>query len=748
MQYTQPSDPDSLSFLNGAPLAGAALETLDASAALFHLGAPHPVDHTLCVSLDSVAALAARILRAPLAVVSAVGAARPLATGGDGDMDAWTARRGATLDETLCRLVLDGEPVLLRDAREHALVLAEPGLWMGEAGYAGVPIRGHDGTARGVLCVLDRRPREWTHEHAEVLAGLAAVVAVGLNGANGNGNGAARRGVSLRMLEKAVETMQLGVTITDTSGCIVYTNPAEARMHGYDAGELRGRHARIFAPAEHAKPIGLEAMGAVKSWSRETTNVRRDGTVFPVMLRSDVVTDAGGEPVGLVTCCEDITQRKEMERQLLHQAFYDTLTGLPNRGLFLNRLERSIDRARRGDARFAVLAVGLDGFKLVNDSLGHTAGDELLTAVGERLKGRVRAETMVAHLAGDEFAVLLDDIDGLTDATRVAGRVQEALGQAFTVDLREIFTSATVGIALSDTGYDRPDEVLRDAVIAMYRSKAAGKGLYEVFDTAMHAQAMERLRMETDLRRAVERGELRVHYQPIVTLRTGRIAGFEALVRWQHPERGLVQPDDFIPLAEDTGLIVPIGMWVLGEACRQLRRLRQVKGGPELTVAVNLSARQFAQPDLVERIAAELERTGVDPARLKLEITESTIMQHSEGVTETLHRLKALGIQLYIDDFGTGYSSLSYLHRLPLDALKIDRSFISGRDGTQNLPLVRAIVALAHALDVVVVTEGIESAELLGELRSLRCEYGQGFFFSRPLDGESTLALCASDPRW
>ena len=714
------------------------------------LAAPEP--------LARLAAVVARTLDVPLALVSLVGSERPFASAGGSRIDAWRTRRDAPLSRTLCGIpAASGRPLVLEDAREHPPVRENPALWLGEIGYAGAPVRGRDGVVRGVVAAVDARRRAWSDDEVEMLVHLAGLASLALEAADAERRaaegrpaalqGPTRGGVPARMLEKAVETMQLGVTITDPDGRIVYTNPAEARMHGYEAGELVGRHARVFAPAEQAKPLAPHEMGEMTSWCRETVNVRRDGSVFPVVLRSDVVTDAAGTPLGIVTCCEDVTQRKEMERQLLRNAFYDPLTGLPNRGLLATRLELAIDRARRGDGPFALLVVGLDRFKLVNDSLGHRAGDELLVEVGRRLRARLSPDTMVAHLGADEFALLLDETHGLGDATRAARGVQELLAAPFTLEGREVFTGASIGIALSQTGYRVPDDVLRDATLAMYRCKAAGQGQYEVFDQGMHAEAMARLKLETDLRRAVEREEFCVHYQPIVSLETGRIAGFEALARWNHPGRGLVLPDDFIPLAEETGLILPIGMWVLERACEQLARMGECGEG-RLTIAVNLSARQFAQPDLVERVAGVLERTGIDPATLKLEITESVIMQHSDGVTETLHRLKALGLQLYIDDFGTGYSSLSYLHRLPLDALKIDRSFVSGGGGGESLSLVRAIVALAHALDVKVVTEGIESEEVLRELRTLRCEYGQGYLFSRPVDGAELERLCARDPQW
>jgi PAS domain S-box-containing protein/diguanylate cyclase (GGDEF)-like protein len=707
-------------------------------------------------ALASLPDFAAHLLSVPLAIITPM-EGRALSTRA-AEGDAWVDRRRAPLALTLCRLpAASGRPLLIDDARAHPAVRAQPQLWMGEAAYAGVPILTADGRVLGTFCAIDARPRRWGDADVRVLAQLADLAALLLERHAAAGAaagfvgaiGAARGRLSLRMLEKAVETMQIGVTITDPSGRILYSNPAEARMHGYAVEELRGMHARIFAPPENARPMHPEAMQEASSWSRETVNVRKDGSLFPVLLRSDVVKDSRGRPVGLVTCCEDVTERRELERQLLRSAFYEPVTGLPNRGLFAHRVEMAVERERRGEADFAVIAVALDRLQLVSDSLGRVAADELLAAVASRLRECVRPDALLAHVARDEFAVLLDEIDGIAEPSRVAACLQEQLSRAVAVQGTEVFPGASVGIALSYTGYDRAEDVLRDAAIALYRSRDARQGQYEVFDREMHAQAMARLRMETDLRRALERGELRLHYQPIVSLATGRIAGFEALARWDHPAEGMIQPDDFIPLAEETGLILPIGMWVLEEACRELRRWQDAhpRGETPPTMAVNLSAGQFLQPDLVGQVERVLRESGIAPGTLKLEITESVLMQHTERVTETLHRLKALGVQLHIDDFGTGYSSLGYLHRLPLDALKIDRSFVSEAAGA-NLPLVRTIVALAHALGVAVITEGIESPELLAELRALECEFGQGFLFSRPLASGEIEALVASDPCW
>jgi PAS domain S-box-containing protein/diguanylate cyclase (GGDEF)-like protein len=704
---------------------------------------------------ERLASFAARLLQVPVSVISLVGTDRPFSAGEAGDT--WRMRREAPLARSLCGVaVSSGEPLVLNDAREHPAVRRNPAVWLGEVGYAGIPFRRADGRVVGALCVADARPRDWTAEEVDLLASLARFAALlvsqtegtpAMQAALAQAAQSARGSVNLRMLRKAVETMQMGVTITDTRGRILYSNPADARMHGYTPDELVGRHARVFAPEEHARPLDAVRLNDVASWSRETVNVRKDGSTFPVLLRSDVVRDAAGRPVALVTCCEDLTHRKRLERELLRNAFYDPVTELPNRGLLNHRLDLALDAGRREGSRFAVLAIELDRIQLVHDSLGRAAGDELLVGAASRLRECAPPDAMVAHLGGDQFAILLDGVTGVGDATRVATCVHQMLAQPLRAAGREVFSGASVGIVLSGPGYAQAEDVLRDAAIAMIRARSASHGQYHVFDPAMHAEAMARLQLETDLRRALERGELRVFYQPIIHLQTGRIAGFEALARWQHPERGLIMPDDFIPMAEETGLILPIGLWVLEEACRTLRRWQDWPGGAGLKMAVNLSARQFSQPDLVRRIRGILARTQLTPGTLELEITESVILQHSTSVMDTLGRIKALGVGLHVDDFGTGYSSLSYLHRLPLDALKIDRSFVSGADAG-SLQIVRTIVAMAQALGVSVVTEGIETAELLDELRTLRCEYGQGFFFCRPVAAEEIETLFATDPSW
>ncbi len=452
-------------------------------------------------------------------------------------------------------------------------------------------------------------------------------------------------------------------------------------------------------------------------------------------------------------------ERQRAEDRLIHDASHDPLTGLPNRSLFLERLNQSIAHARRKiDAQFAVLFIDLDRFKVVNDSLGHLAGDRLITQVAGRLTGALRREDMVARpdaalpdsstlarLGGDEFTILLTDINDPSDAVRVANRVEDALRQPFAIDGQEVYTSASIGIASSASGYESADAILRDADLAMYRAKALGKARWELFDREMHQAAMKRLALETDLRHALQNGEFVLHYQPIVSLRTGEVAGFEALVRWQKPDGELVPPGGFIETMEDTGLIVFLGVWVLREACRAVCVLQEaMPGGQAPSISVNVSPRQFAQPDLAGQIRTVVAEAGIDPRSLRLEITESAMIGDMGRVAAVLRELQELGVRVSIDDFGTGYSSLSYLHSLPLDALKIDRSFVSAiaRNG-ESLQIVRTIMSLAHNLGMDVIAEGPEDAKQVAQLRSIGCEFGQGYYFSRPVDLSAAIAFLA-----
>ena len=449
----------------------------------------------------------------------------------------------------------------------------------------------------------------------------------------------------------------------------------------------------------------------------------------------------------------ELVIRKDTQEELVHITLHDELTGLPNRAYLTERLRNAIARAQRdATAKFAVLFLDLDRFKIINDSIGHHGGDALLVNVAARLSLVLRPEDTVARLGGDEFAILLESLSGDDDAVTVAGRIQESLSLPIDLGGFEVFTSASIGIVLSSSsflGSELPEHLLRSADMAMYRAKSAGRARFAMFDRTMHSEALARLQLETDLRRALDRGEFRLVYQPVVDLRTGRIIGAEALIRWQHPERGLVSPAEFVALAEDTGLIVPMGEWVLREACREVQRWPIPPERAPLTIAVNLSIKQFAQASLVERIAAVIAESGLAPGRVHFEVTESLIIDQPEEAKAVLEQLQTLGVQVHMDDFGTGYSSLSYLHQLPLDGLKVDRAFVSRMDDDErSRQLVVTVLQLAKSIGLRSVAEGVTTLLQLAELRRLECDYGQGYLFSAPLEGFAMGELIAANPAW
>lgn len=443
----------------------------------------------------------------------------------------------------------------------------------------------------------------------------------------------------------------------------------------------------------------------------------------------------------------EVMERKQAEAQLRHNALHDQLTGLPNRTLFLDRLEHAIHIAqRRSGYLFAVLFLDFDRFKIVNDSLGHMIGDQLLIAFAQKLKSQVRIGDTVARLGGDEFTILLEDLSDPREATEVADRIQQGLALPFKVSGYEIFTTVSIGIALSSSGYEQPSSFLRDADIAMYRAKALGKARYEIFSQSMREQASSLLLLENDLRRAIERQEFQLYYQSIISLPTRALVGFEALIRWRHPEQGLLAPAKFIPIAEETGLIIPIGQWVLQEACRQMALWQARYSAPDLTISVNISGKQFRQPHLIDQIRQIVQKACLDAGRLKLEITETALIENADAATAMLLELKSLGIELHMDDFGTGYSSLSYLRRFPVDMLKIDRSFVRNiSTDPENLAIIQTIVTLAEHQGITVTAEGIETEAEYAQLLALNCQFGQGYLFSRPVDSQGAEALIAKE---
>ncbi|HEY9750136.1 MAG TPA: EAL domain-containing protein [Allocoleopsis sp.] len=552
----------------------------------------------------------------------------------------------------------------------------------------------------------------------------------------------------LRSLEDVVWS------ISATSQETLYVNPAAERIYHRKVTEFFD-HPNLWLEVVHPDDLkrvwaATQALHKKKKIELEYRILHPDGSVRWLYERRWVIRDARGQVVRIDGIATDITERKWMEAQLVHDAYHDALTGLPNRSLFIDRLKQAIARTRRRSHHaFAVLFLDLDRFKVINDSLGHLVGDQLLVAIAERLAKCLDPAHTIARLGGDEFTILLDPMEAANDATTVAEQIHQALQQPFNLNGHEVFTTASIGVAFSGTGYVQPEEVLRDADAALYHAKEQGKARFAVFDTTMHHQAMSLLQLEMALRWAIERQELRVFYQPIVSLTTGRIVGFEALVRWIHPERGLVSPAEFIPVAEETGLIVAIGQGVLIESCQQLRQWQtQFPTASALTISVNLSSRQFSQPDLVEQVAQVLQETGLSPQSLKLEITESGIMNNAESAA-LLRQLQTLKVQLCIDDFGTGYSSLSRLRQFPIHTLKIDRSFVGTmRESVEDAEVVQAIITLAHNLGMDVVAEGIETPEQLAHLRRLHCEQGQGYLFSKPLNSQAAEALLAEGFQW
>ena len=548
---------------------------------------------------------------------------------------------------------------------------------------------------------------------------------------------------SERYLRTLLENINEGLVQVNVNDVIEFVNDRFCEMVGFEREELLGKITFDMLLDEEGRKL-LEAVNRQRqegiSGQYEMRLKKESGEMLWVLIGGSPIVNADGEMTGTLGVFTDITERKRAEEQLLHDAFHDGLTGLANRALFMDHLRMTIERGKSCHSNpYAVLFLDFDRFKVVNDSLGHAEGDQLLHQIARRLESSTRTGDLVARLGGDEFVILLSEMLAEGDAVQVAERIQKDLKKPFTLSSSEIFISASIGVALSNAGHKRAEDMVRDADIAMYRAKAGGKAQYRVFDRAMHEYATSQLQLETEMRQAIEYGEFQLHYQPIISLDTETLVGFEALVRWQHPTRGMIPPLEFIGAAEENGLILPLGNWILQESCRQLRRWQDDNpAASHLMMSVNLSCKQFLQIDLAEQIAVALGKSGLDPRCLKLEITESYIMEKSETAVTIMNRLHSLGVEISLDDFGTGYSSLSYLHRLPVDYLKVDRSFVSRMtDSQENREIVRTIIKLAQNLKMKTIAEGIETADQLAHLKNLHCEYGQGYFFSKPLEAKS-----------
>jgi len=538
----------------------------------------------------------------------------------------------------------------------------------------------------------------------------------------------------------AFDYAAIGMALVSQEGHWLQVNHSLCGIVGYSEAELLIMDIQSITHPEDLDDLLAQqsklTKGTAPGYQTEKRYIHKRGHEVWTQLSVSRVRDPETQSLRFIFQIQDITDRKRAEARLVHEALHDGLTGLPNRALFIDHLKLAVARGRRKEySLFSVLFMDLDRFKVVNDSLGHLLGDQLLIGVASKLQSCLRPGDTIARLGGDEFTILLEDLKSNNEAIYIADRIQRELAEPFELNGRTVFASASIGIAPSTIGYERPEDILRDADTAMYYAKSLGGARHHVFDQSMHVRVVKLLQMQNDLRAAIEREELVVEYQPIVSLETFRVTGFEALARWRHPEHGLINPGQFIPIAEETGLIVPIGQWILRKACMQLRQWQDSQPTEtRLTMSVNLSGKQFAQPNLIQEIERVLEETNIDPRSLWLEITESVVVENVEAASEICKRLRRLGVGLSIDDFGTGYSSLSSLHSFPISTLKIDGSFVSRMNGdNENTEIIRTIMSLAGNLGMDVIAEGVETLEQITKLRTLGCEKGQGFFFSRPM---------------
>ncbi|MBM4146247.1 MAG: EAL domain-containing protein [Nitrospira sp.] len=546
---------------------------------------------------------------------------------------------------------------------------------------------------------------------------------------------------ALLSLRAAVSNMQIGVTVTNPDGKIIFTNQADAEMHGYSTEELIGKDARIFSPQTNWKPMFQPVR---KRFKRESINIRKDGTTFPVYLMSDIVMNNRGEIIAKITTCEDVSERKRNEETIRNLAFYDSLTGLPNRSLFIDRMLQELAKAKRQRQMMAVIFIDLDRFKVINDTLGHATGDLLLQAVAKQLKESIREGDTVSRLGGDEFLLLFPDITQVKDASFIAEKIVHKFSEAFMVNDKELYISASLGISIFPDNSDSTETLIKHADTAMYYAKQQGRNNYQFYSPKIDAYTTKKIEIEANLRKAIANNELMLYYQPQFNLTDGKITGAEALLRWQNLEQGAISPAEFIPIAEETGLIQPIGEWIFRTVCRQIKQWQEARL-QNIRISVNVSMNQFRQNNFIEILIGILKEMDIQPDCIEVEITESAIM-HDTGLTTTmLNELRSHGIKIAIDDFGTGYSSLSYLKYLPISRLKLDQSFVHSLGINPNDEAIsRAIIAMAHSLSLQVVAEGVENADQLMFLKTYDCDEVQGFLFSKALAADDFIKFVDS----
>jgi diguanylate cyclase (GGDEF)-like protein/PAS domain S-box-containing protein len=716
--------------------------TADSSRALL-------LDERTRALLDRLARIAALALRAPLASIGVPADGRLLLVGQAGMPEPWSTERALPLDATYCRYVgATGAPFFIEDTKQQAATFPVTTLPLRRTAYCGTAIL-VDGQLIAVLSVTDVRKRRWQAEELILITELAAAVPRELELIAGRiGDSEPQAGLSEReaRYRRLFEESRTPLFVMARDSTLLEVNRACEELLSRSRDELYQQRLADLA-ADPAAFDGLLHELITTGTTSEQEIVLRCGEAETVCLLS---ADAKEQDASTQyhASLRDVTSERQAQEALVHSALHDALTGLPNRVVFLDRLERLLTHSRRRIGyRFAVLFLDLDNFKVINDTRGHLIGDELLVSVARRLELCVRQEDTVARFGGDEFAILLDTIQDAASVMLVIDRIREILAQPVADTERDLpGVTVSIGIALSQTGYDRAEDLLRDADAAMYRAKAAGRDAFVMYDSEMHELALEQRQLEEDLRAAVSRDELAVHYHPVVELDNGAVTGLEALLRWQHPNHGVLLPSEFMPLAEQTGLIVDIGWWVLRRACRQLRawQLEYPDATFRLTMSVNLSARQFVQPELIEKIDEILRETGLEPNCLRLDLTEAVVTNNAALAARLLTELRSRGIQICIDDFGSGPASLRTLRELPISTLKIDRSFITALDGSgPSHEVVQTIIALGRSMAIDAVAEGVETPEQLEQLRRLGTRFAQGFLFSLPLDSAATASLLA-----